>query len=179
MGGNVVPGSKEAGVGVDGGSGQRHLVGALDESVRRLVEADVAVGAEGQQLEISAAEGVDDGIVPGALRFGVGVHAVGDVAVILIDVHMVEQVGAHKVSIALVVILGQAHVLVQVHGSDLGEVQIAGFVLGDQFLVSTHGAAAGCQTQHAVGLQINLGSDNIGGLAAHVVIIFGANQSHW
>ena len=92
---------------------------------------------------------------------------------------MVEQVGAHKVSVALVVILGQAHVLVQVHGSDLGEVQIAGFVLGDQFLVSTHGAAAGCQTQHAVGLQINLGSDNIGGLAAHVVIIFGANQSHW
>ena len=92
---------------------------------------------------------------------------------------MVEQVGAHKVSVALVVILGQAHVLVQVHGSDLGEVQITGFVLGDQFLVSTHGAAAGCQAQHAVGLQINLGSDNIGGLAAHVVIILGTNQSHW
>lgn len=77
---------------------------------------------------------------------------------------MVEEVGTHKVSVALVVILGQAHILVQVDGSDLGEVQIAALVLGNQLLVGTDGAAAGSQAQNAVGLQLNLSSNDIGAL---------------
>ena len=91
---------------------------------------------------------------------------------------MVEEVGPHKVGVALVMILGQAHVLVQVHGMDLGEIQVASFILGNQFLVSTHRAAAGGQTQNAVGLQINLSGNNVGSLAADISIILGNNQSH-
>ena len=48
--GNVLPLGEEALVGVDGGCGQFHLVGALDEGVRRLIEADVTIGAKAQQL---------------------------------------------------------------------------------------------------------------------------------
>ena len=65
---------------------------------------------------------------------------------------MVKEVGAHKISVALIVVLGKAHILVQVHGFYLGEVQIAAFILGNQFLVGTHGAASGGQTKHTVGL---------------------------
>ena len=178
VGGHVVPGGEEPGVGVDGGLGQSNLVGALDKSVGGLIEADVAVGAKAQQLQVSAAEGVDDGIVAGALTGGIRVHAVGDVAVGLIDVHMVKQVGAHEVGIALVMVLGQAHILVQVDGLDLREVQVAGLILGNQLLIGAHRAAAGSQAQHTVGLQINLGGDDVGGLPAHILIVLGANQSH-
>ena len=106
VGGHVLPLGEEALVGVDGGIGEFHVVGTLGEGVRRLVEADVAVGAKAQQLQIRAAKAVDDGIVPGALGSGIGVHAVGDIAVGLIDVHVVEQVGAHEVGVALVVVFG-------------------------------------------------------------------------
>ena len=91
---------------------------------------------------------------------------------------MVKEVGTHEVGVALVVVLGQSHVLVQVHGVDLGEVQVAGLVLGDQLLIGAHGAAAGSQAQHTVGLQLDLSGNDVGGLAAHVCVIFGANQSH-
>ena len=178
MGGDIFPLFEEALVGIDGGVGQLDLVGVLDEGIGGLVKADVAVGSQAQQLQVRAAEGIDHGIIAGALGLSIGVHAVGDVAVGLIDVHMVEEVGTHKVSVALVVVLGQAHILVQVDGSDLGEVQIAALVLGNQLLVGTDGAAAGSQAQNAVGLQLNLSSNDIGSLTADVLVILGANQSH-
>ena len=176
--GNVLPLGKEPLVGVDGGVGELHMVGALGEGLRRLVEADVTVGAQTQQLQIRAAKAVNDGIVPGALGVRVRVHAIGDVAVGLVDIHMIEQVRAHKIGVALVMLLGKTHILVQIHGLHPGEVQIAGLILGDQLLVGAHRAGAGGQTQHAVGLQINLGGDDIGGFPAHVGVILGNNQSH-
>ena len=91
---------------------------------------------------------------------------------------MVKQIRAHEIGVALVMILGKTHILVQIHGLHPGEVQVAGLILGDQLLVGAHRAGAGGQAQHAVGLQINLGSDNIGGLPAHVGVILGNNQSH-
>ena len=73
-------------------------------------------------------------------------------------------------------VLAQAHVLVQVDGLDLGEVQDACLVLGDQFLVGTDGAGAGGQTQDTVGLQGDDGSDDGSGLAADVCVILGADN---
>ena len=58
---------------------------------------------------------------------------------------------------------------------DLREIQIAGLILGDQLLVSAHRAAAGCQAQNAVRLQLDLRGNNIGSLAADIFIILGAN----
>ena len=154
------------------------MIGALGEGIGRLIEADVAIGAQAQQLQIRAAEAIDNGIVPGALGVRVRVHAIGDVAVGLVDIHMVKQVRTHEIGVALVMILGKAHILVQIHGLHPGEVQVAGLILGDQLLVGAHRAGAGGQAQHAVGLQIDLGGDDIGGLPAHVGVILGNNQSH-
>ena len=91
---------------------------------------------------------------------------------------MIEQVVTHEVSIALVVILAQAHVLVQIDGLDLGEVQLAIFILLDQHLISADGAAAGSQTQNAVGLQGYNRSNDIASLQADVSVIFCANNFH-
>ena len=138
----------------------------------------MAVGAKAQQLQIGTAEAVDHRIVTGTLPFRIGVHAVGNVAVCLINIHMVKQIGAHKVCIALIMILGQAHILIQVYGTNLGEVQIAALIHGNQFLVGAHRAAAGSQTQHAIGFQLNLCSNDVCSLPADIGIVFGANQSH-
>ena len=72
-----------------------------------------------------AAEGIDHGIIAGALGVYIGVHAVGDVAVVLVDVHMVKQIVPYEIGVALVMVLGQAHILVQIDGSDLRKVQLA------------------------------------------------------
>ena len=91
---------------------------------------------------------------------------------------MVEQVGTHEVSVGLVMVLGQANVLVQVDGLDLGEVQLASFVLLDQFLVGANRAGTGSQTQNAIGLQGDDGSDDIASLDADVSIVFCTDQFH-
>ena len=92
---------------------------------------------------------------------------------------MVEQVLVHEVPVALVVGPGQTTVLVEVDGGDLGEAQIADLVpVLDQALVGAHGGAAGGQTQNAVGLGDDLGSDDVGGLAGHFGVVLGFDDSH-
>ena len=148
---HVVDGLEEPGVGLDGLGVQIHAVGAFFELVSRLVEADVSGQADAQQLDVHAAHGIHHGVIPGALFRSVRLGAVGDVGVGGIDIDVLEEVLPHEVSVALVVILGQAHVLVQVHGSDLGEVQIPGFIAFDQLGVQPQRGGTGSQTQNTFG----------------------------
>ena len=53
-------------------------------------------------------------------------------------------------------ILGQTRILIQADGLDLGEVQLAGFILCNQFLVGANRTGTGSQTQNAIGLQVDL-----------------------
>ena len=169
---------EEALVGLNGLLFQVNAVGAQLEGLVRLVEADVAVVADAQQLQVHAADTVDDGVIAGALGRSVEVRAIGQVDGLGADVHMVKQVAVHKAPIALGVLLRQAAVLVQIDGRDLGEVNIALVVPLDQLLVGAHGGAAGSQAQHAVGLHDDLGRNDVGGLAGHIVVIFCADDLH-
>ena len=65
--------AEQRGVVAPGAVRQRHAVRARDELVARLVEADVAVGADAEQLEIDAARRLDRRFV--ALAFGVEIGA--------------------------------------------------------------------------------------------------------
>ena len=151
-------------------------MGAQREVVVGLVEADVAVHAQTQQLQVDAAEVADHLVV--ALALAVAVNAAGHVGVLEVDVHMVKEVVTHEIGVALVVVGGETGVLVQVHGADGGEIQLAGMVPLDELLIGTHRGRTGGQTQHAVGLEGDLGSDDAGGGGAHGVVIFGLDDSH-
>ena len=91
---------------------------------------------------------------------------------------MVKEVVLHEVAVALVVGGGQTRILVQVHGTDLAEIQVAGLIARDQLLVHPDGGGPGGETQHAVGLQNNMGSQQAGSLPAHGLIIFGDVDLH-
>ena len=175
---HVVDAVEETAVGLDGGLGQVNAVGALDEGVAGLVEADVAVVADAEELEVLVTGGGDGGVVLGAGGLVVLHEAVGHVGVGLVDVHVIEEVHVHEVAIALLVIAGQAAVLVEVVALDLREVQVAGLIGGNEVLVGADGRGAGGKTEHAVGLELDLGRDDVCGLAAHVVIVLGAKNPH-
>ena len=151
---------------------------ALGEAGVRLVEADVAVVADAQQLQVGVAGLLDDAVVLGARGLGVGVGAVRHMGVCLVDVDVIEQVLLHEVVVALGVIVGQATVLVQVVGAHLGEVQVAGLVGLDEVLIGANGRGAGGETQNAAGIHDDLGGDEIRCLAAHVLIVGGMNDTH-
>ena len=146
-------------------------MGAQLECLVRFIEADVAVVADAQQLQVNAAHIVNDRVIAGALGVGVHVGAVRQVDVGGVDVHMVEQVAVHKAPVAFRVLLGQ-------DAGDLGKVQVALVVPLDQLFIGTHGGTAGGQAQHAVGLHDDLGRDDVGGLAGHVVVIFCTDDLH-
>ena len=53
--GHIVPGGEETGVGIDGALSQVHYVGGLDKDPAGLIEANMAVVAHTQQLEVNSA----------------------------------------------------------------------------------------------------------------------------
>lgn len=122
---HVVRGLKKALVGLDGGLGQIDAVRALGEIFVRLVEADVPVQAHAEQLQVDAARGPDRGVVAGALALRVHLRAVRQVDAALRHVDRVEKVFVHEVVVALVMVSGQAAVLVEVEGGALAEVHLA------------------------------------------------------
>ena len=96
---------EEALVGLDGGFGQINAVGLQLKRLARLVEADVAVRAKAQQLQVDAAHAVDDLVVLGAGIVCIGVGAIRQVDVRRVDVHMIEQVAVHEAPVAFRVVL--------------------------------------------------------------------------
>ena len=143
LGHQVYVAVKEALVGLDGLLGQVHTVGLQLKGLARLVEADVAVVADAQQLQVDAAHAVDDLVVLGAGCVRIGVGAVRQVDAGGVDVDVVKQVAVHEAPVAFRVVLGQAAVLVQVHGGDLREINVALVVPLHQLLVGPHRGAAG------------------------------------
>ena len=65
FGDQVLVAVKEALVGLDGLGLQVDAVGAQLEGLARLVETDVAVVADAQQLQVDAADALDDSVIAG------------------------------------------------------------------------------------------------------------------
>ena len=146
-------------------------MGGHHELVAGLVEADVAVAAHTQQLQVGAAQAADKGVIPGALGLGILGQTVGHVGALGAHVDVVEQVVLHEVAVALVVSAGQALVLVQVHGGHAGKGNLPRLVTLHQALVGADGRGAGSQAQHALGLHNHLSGDDAGRLLTHLIIV--------
>ena len=73
----------------------------------------------------------------------------------------------------------KAAILVQVIGADLGKIDVALLVPIGKLLVGANRGRTGGKTQHAIGLKDNLRRDDISGLAAHILIVFGFNNLHY
>ena len=99
--------------------------------------------------------------------------------VVQIDIDVIEEVLAHKVVIALGIIVRKTTILVQVIGADLGKVDVALLVPSSELFVSANRGGAGGKTQHAIGLEDNLGRNDISGLAAHILVVFSFNDFHY
>ena len=153
-------------------------MGAKLKSGTRLVKANVAIVANAQQLQIHAAQMLDDFIIVGALgssiHVGAGRHMDGFGA----DVDQVKQVAVHEGPVAFGMLAGQTAVFVQVDGVYFRKIKVALVVPFNQLFVGANGGAAGCQAQHAVGLHDDLCRDDIGRFAGHIIIIFCTNNFH-
>src|SRR5699024_7451666 len=166
---------KEPLVGLNGLGRQVHAVGAQLEGGTRLVEADVAVVADAQQLQVNAAHRMDDLIVALAFFRRVQVGAVGQVDAVVVDVDVVKEMLVHEMPVALRIVPLQAPVFVQVHGGHFGEIQVALLVPVDQLVVDAEGGAAGGQAEYAGGLHGDLRRDDVGRFAGHILVVGGTD----
>ena len=139
----------------------------------------MTVVTNAEQLQIGITGGSDDLVVLRAGSGGIGVGTVGHMRVVQVDVDVIEEVLTHKVVIALGIVVRKAAILVQVVGADLGKVDVALLVPSSELLVGTDRGRAGGKAQHTVGLEDNLRRDNIGGLAAHILVVFSFNDLHY
>ena len=151
----------------------------LGEVVIGLVEANMTVITNAEQLQVRVTGGSDDLVVLGAGSGGIGVGAIGHVRVVQIDIDVIEEVLTHEVVVALGIVVRKAAILVQVIGADLGEVDVALLVPSSELLVGANRGGAGGKTQYAIGLEDNLGRDDISGLAAHILVVFSFNDLHY
>ena len=151
---------------------------ALGEAVVRLVEADMAVAADAEQLNIHIAHTAKHRIIAGALLFLVRLHAVRQIDMRWVNVHMVKKVVMHEIMIALVVFRLHAVVFIQIDRSHIRKIQIALFVPLDQLLICADRRRTGGKTEHGIRLEDDLRRNDICRLAAHVLIILCTNNSH-
>ena len=140
-------------------------MGFLREFRCRLVEADVAVVAQAQKLQVNAASEQDGSLVSIACGLSVGVGAIGHMRVLGAHVDLAEQVLLHEVVVALLVIGRQAAIFVQIERCNAREVDALGFV-------------ARGQTQHAARLFLDQVDNHVGGGFAHFLIVFGHENLH-
>ena len=95
-------------------------------------------------------------LVPLAERRVVVGRARGDVDVLLRDVDVLEEVLVHEVVVALRMVLRQAHVLVEIEGGDLGEVEPLVLVHPHQFLVKPSGVEPVASPSTALGFALRV-----------------------
>ena len=151
----------------------------LGEVVIGLVEANVTVVTDAEQLQIRVTGSSDDFVVLRAGSGSVGIGTIGHMRVVQVDVNVIEEVLTHKVVVALGIVVRKATILVEVVGADLGKVDVTLLVPCGELLVGANRGGAGGKTQHAIGLEDNLGRDDIGGLAAHILVVFSFNDLHY
>ena len=139
---------KETGVDDQGVLGQSADTGARSQGGEGLVEGDVAVHAAAAQEQINAAVGSDLVLITLALGFQILGHAVENVHIFGRNVDMVEEIIMHEVPVALVMLSGQANILVHVEGDHVLEGHFPGLVHLDQALIDTQRRRTGRQTQN-------------------------------
>ena len=146
------------------------------EDGARLVEAEMAVGADAEHLYVNVAA-LDDGVKLSDARVHI-TDAARDIGVRLVDVNMVKEIAVHEITVALVVFRGKADVLVKIHAVYAGEVQPLLGTAACQLLVHPDGAGACGQTKAAAGLGADDAFYNICGGRALLGIISGNDDFH-
>ena len=154
-------------------------MGVHREMVAGLVEADVAVVAQAQQLQVDAAQAWAMASSYAAQAASAsGFAPSGHVRARRVDVYVVEQVLLHEVAVALVMLRVEAAVLVQVEGGRVGEADPAFGAVLHEVGVQADGGRAGGQAQDAVGLRGKAARDHVGGLPAHVLVRVRNDEVH-
>ena len=105
---------EEARVGDDGIGGERLLARAAGQRRERLVEGDVAVGADAADEQVDAACLGNHFLVVLALSIQVLCITVQNMDILLRTVDVVEKISGHERVVALGMLLGQAHIFVHV-----------------------------------------------------------------
>ena len=113
--GHVVNGCKETLIGLNGALGQVHAVCGPGEILIRLIKTNMAVVSKAQQLKVNAALSFNYILIPGALFFAVRFCSVRNIGILHVNINVFEKVIIHEIVVALVVILCQAPVFIQVH----------------------------------------------------------------
>ena len=178
VGGNLVDGVEQATVSLAGHLGELDAVSLLLEDVIGLVEADVAVVADAEELDVNAAGLLDSAVVGVDAVLDVEGLGVGGVSLGHIDVHVVKEVLLHEVAVALGMGALQAAIFVEVERLALGEAEVACLIALHQVGVQADGGGARCQAQDTVRLGLDDGGDLVGGQSAHLFIRVGNDQLH-
>ena len=156
------------------------------QGCERLVECEVSVNTDAAHEEVDSAVACDLLFVTCALAFRIVCHSVEDVDVLRLHVNkMIEEVVMHEVPVALVVLMRKSEVLVHVECNDVGKAELAGLVLGDEFLIYADRGASCRKSEdersvclRACIVSIDLGCDVVCSPLAHLVVIVLNYYSH-
>src|SRR5438552_2164394 len=168
---HVFPALEEARVVIDGLLGERLESGARAQRARRLIEGDVAVGADAQDLQVDPAAFRDTLLVPFAEGGVVAGRPGGNIDVLPRDVHLPEEVLIHEVVVALWMIRGQTDVFVEVERRHAREVDLPRLVQAYQLLIQAEWRGPGRHTEYGIRLGVEHVDDELRRHLAHLLVV--------
>lgn len=124
-------------------------MGVGDEPVRRLVESDVAVGAQTEHLQIDPAGTCNRALVAFALPCGVRGQSIQEVDVPRVHIHLIQEVAAHERLKAPRIVAGNAEEFVEAENGGTAEVDTPMAVQTRQFPIERDRRASGGKPEDA------------------------------
>ena len=143
--GTLFAGSEGFGIVVQSFAAQDFEARARTDAGSGLIEADVAIAADAEKLEVDASGLADGQFVGSAVLIVIAADgAIGNVDVAGIYVDVREQIFMHEMMEALRMRGGKSEIFIEIKSNDAGEIERAVLVKSDELFVNAdHGAASG------------------------------------
>ncbi|MNE43442.1 hypothetical protein D3C80_1376170 [compost metagenome] len=134
---------------------------AAAEAGIRLIEADVAVAADAENLQVNRAVILQHPVI--CQTFGCKIRriAVRHMSTGQVDIDMVEQMLVHEAAVALRMVFRQAHIFIEIIRGCFGKADQPFAVHLDQSGIDSDRRAAGSKTEYGSGIALQQTDDQI------------------
>ena len=137
-----------------------------------LIEGEMTVGTDAEDLKLNGASGDNCAELLYVCLYVAGAFC--DIGVVPVNINMIEKIGIHEVSVALVMRGFKAYVLVEVNGADFRKVKSLLAAAACELLIHADWAGARGEAKAAVGLLTDdfLNYIRTGGALAGIILAY-------
>ena len=135
---NILFAVKESFVGLNRSFSQIYAVSLVFKMVGWFIKTNMSIVTKPEDLDISWTDLVKQFVICLACFFSIWFCAVRNVCICMVDIYFVEQMGIHKIAVALFIRTSQSFIFIEIDSRYLRKIQVTVFVHFYQMFISSN-----------------------------------------